>query len=270
MGRLHLFEFHDLEWIPAVWREALTDFMAFFAVSFDVYGPLLPRLEELVRRTGSRRLVDLCSGGTGPTRTLLGRVRLEDGRCPKVVLTDKYPNLAAFRRAQRELGAEVEYREESVDAREVPASLEGFRTLFASFHHFRPDEARRILRDAAEKGQGIAVFEYTERNFLVWGLPLLLTPAFVWLIAPFALPFRWRYILWVNLFPVVPLLGAWDGFVSCLRTYSPAELGALAEPCAVEGYSWEVGRVRSFGACRVTYLFGYPTAEPETATGSRP
>jgi len=269
MARLHLFEFHDQSWVPAVWREALTDFMAFFAVSFDVYRPLWPRFEALVRATGATRVVDLCSGGSGPAKALRKRVRLSDGRAPQLLLTDKYPHVEAFERVRRACGEGVDFSQDSVDATDVPSSLSGFRTLFASFHHFRPEAARRILADAAAKGQGIAVFEYTERNFLVWGLPLLLTPLFVWIITPFALPFRWRYLLWVNLLPVVPLIGAWDGFVSCLRTYAPGELRALADSCAAEGYTWEAGRVRSFGACRVTYLFGYPTPTPGTTTDSR-
>ncbi len=31
MNRAHLFEFHDLEWFPATWRDLLTDFLSFFA-----------------------------------------------------------------------------------------------------------------------------------------------------------------------------------------------------------------------------------------------
>ena len=41
----------------------------------------------------------------------------------------------------------------------VPESLNGFRTLFSSFHHFRPEQARAILANAMEKKQAIAVFE---------------------------------------------------------------------------------------------------------------
>lgn len=269
MARVHLFEFHDQAWVPAVWREALTDFMAFFAVAFDVYCPLWPRLGEHLRATGTTRVVDLCSGGSGPAKALLAGVRLADGGAPRLLLTDKYPHVEAFERVRRACGDGVDFSEEPVDATDVPSSMSGFRTLFASFHHFHPEEARKILADAAAKGQGIAVFEYTERNFLVWGAPLLLTPPLVWATGLFALPFRWRYVLWVNLLPVVPLIGAWDGFVSCLRTYTPDELRALADSCAAEGYTWEIGRVRSFGACHVTYLFGYPTSPPDTTPGSR-
>ncbi len=258
MKRLHGFEFHDLDWIPTSWRNALTDFMAFFAVRFNVYRPLLPQLASHMQRLRVSQIVDLCSGSAGPVRTLLRHVRTIDGKAVNVILTDKYPNLAAFKMAKEEPGGGIDYLDSSIDATDIPQQLLGFRTLFASFHHFRQDHARSILQDAANKSQGIAVFEYTERNALIWALPILLTPVFIWLSMPFVRPMSWRHLLWTYIVPVVPLIAAWDGFVSCLRTYSPMELRKLTESCSAPGYKWEIGRVRSFGACRVTYLFGYP------------
>ena len=35
--------------------------------------------------------------------------------------------------------------------------------MFNSFHHFRPAEAKTVLRDAAEAGQPIGIFEIPER-----------------------------------------------------------------------------------------------------------
>jgi hypothetical protein len=256
--RRQWFEFHDLEWIPTAWRNALTDFMAFFAVRFNVYHPLLPLLASHMQRLRTNQIIDLCSGGAGPVRTLLRHVQAPDGGAVNVILTDKYPNLAAFKKAKAEAGAGVDYLDGSIDATDVPRQLPGFRTMLASFHHFGPDQARKILQDAASKGQGMAVFEYTERNFFIWALPLLFTPVFIWLSMPFVRPLTWRHLFWTYVIPVVPLIAAWDGFVSCLRTYSPAELRKLSESCSAPGYKWEIGRVRSFGACRITYLFGYP------------
>ena len=258
MKRLHLFEFHDLAWIPSAWRDALTDFMAFFAVRFNVYRPLLPLLESHLQRLRPKQIVDLGSGSGGPARTLLRQIRTIDGKTVSVLLTDKYPNLAAFKRAKEEAWERIDYMNSSIDATAVPQQLPGFRTMFASFHHFRPGQAREILQDAATSGQGIAVFEYTERNAMIWALPILLTPVFIWLSTPFVRPLTWRHLFWTYIIPVVPLIAAWDGFVSCLRTYSPEELRKLSESSGAPGYKWEIGRVRSFAACRVTYLFGYP------------
>jgi hypothetical protein len=156
-----------------------------------------------------------------------------------------------------------------VDAAEVPRDLEGFRTLFTSLHHFRPEQARALLADAAAGGVGIGAFEYTERRWLVWGPSILLIPLFVWVATPFMRPFSWRRLLWTYLAPVVPLVAMWDGFVSCLRTYSVEELGALVESLDDGRMRWRVGRVRSFGLSRVTYVLGRPTGDSRRQNGGR-
>ncbi len=45
----------------------------------------------------------------------------------------------------------------------VPRELKGFRTMFTSFHHFPPEEARAILQNAVDAGEGIGIFEITRR-----------------------------------------------------------------------------------------------------------
>jgi hypothetical protein len=261
MKRLHLFEFHDQPWFPCGLRDLLTDFMSYFAVAFRPYRPVVPFLLPQIGKLKPKRIVDLCSGAGGPAESLLQLCR-EEPEWPadvQVVLTDKYPNCGAYRLLQERYGTVVSFVDRPVDARNVPAELSGFRTLFTSFHHFRPETARKVLADAVRQGQPIAVFEYTERNFLIWGLPLLLTPMLLWAVTPFMRPFRWRRLLWTYVLPVVPLVTTWDGLVSCLRTYSPAELLDLSSAaCPTGTYIWRAGRLQSFGACRITYLIGTP------------
>jgi hypothetical protein len=73
-------------------------------------------------------------------------------------------------------------------------------------------------------------------------------------------PLTWRRLLWTYLLPVVPLVAAWDGFVSCLRTYSVAELEALVASLPPNDLDWGIGRLPSFGASRITYVIGTPAA----------
>jgi hypothetical protein len=209
--------------------------------------------------SGAKRIIDLCSGAGGPSLAIAREFKKAAQTAPPIVLTDKYPNVTAFRYTQASSGGTISFVEEPVDATSVPAELHGFRTLYTSFHHFDPPAARSILRDAVVKREGIGIFEYTERNFWIWGLPLLLTPLFTLLSMPFVRPFKWERLLWTYIIPIVPFLGMWDGLVSCLRTYSPSEMLALAkEADPADGYRWESGRVHAFGACHVTYLIGCP------------
>ncbi len=260
MRRRHLVELHELSWFPEVWRDLLTDVMSWFAEVLRPYHPVADRLWGAMQACGARSIVDLCSGAGKAAFTVANELSALHNVEVRVVLTDKFPNLPALRGLANEWPGRVVSVETPVEATDVPDELHGFRTLFTSFHHFREGTARRILAHAAERREGIGIFEYTERNLLVWGSALLVTPLFVWLITPFIRPLSWRRVLWTYLLPVVPLLAVWDGLVSCLRTYSPTEMLALTPHPEVEGYRWEAGRLRSFGGCRITYLLGWPSA----------
>ena len=88
---------------------------------------------------------------------------------------------------------------------------------------------------------------------------MLLTPLIVWLVTPFIKPFRWERLLWTYLLPVVPFVVVFDGVVSCLRTYTVAELTAFTAELSGSGYEWVVGEARAKGLrAPVTYLIGYP------------
>jgi hypothetical protein len=137
------------------------------------------------------------------------------------------------------------------------------RTLFEGFHHFRPEEAYSILRDALERRAAIGIFEISIKRPL--DLPFLLlsplmTIASYILLTPFIRPRNWSRFFWTYLIPVAPLATCWDGIVSLSRVYSPQELKELTDrlPCA--DYAWEVGKVSTgTPVFEYTYLLGYPT-----------
>lgn len=174
----------------------------------------------------------------------------------KVHLTDKYPNLTSFEKLQNSFPDNLSFSIETVDAARVPKDLKGFRTLFTSFHHFRPSEARRILSDAVASDEGIGIFEFTQRKPAAI-LAMLLTPLFVLLVTPFIRPLKFSRLFWTYLIPAVPILVGFDGVVSCLRTYTPAELRELTEDLS-EKYQWEIGELSVKGSLvPVTYLIGF-------------
>jgi hypothetical protein len=246
MGRLHLVELHDLASCPPSLRDALTDFLAFSLNLGGVYVSAGPLIRAALARVGARRVVDLCSGAGGPWSRLAREVGVP------VLLTDLYPN----RGAAGGVGGPAPFHHQPVDARAVPPELDGFRTLFTSFHHFRPAEARAILADAVRRRQGIGVFEAVRRAPLDIGL-VTLTWLGVLAATPFVLPFRWSRLFWTYLPPVLPLLGTFDGVVSCLRCYSPAELRELVR--GLDTFDWDIGVTRGrWSPLHMTYLIGVP------------
>jgi hypothetical protein len=246
-----------MAWFPAVWRDLLTDFLSFYASAFKPYACVAPLLAEALEQEGAARIVDLCSGAGRPLLSLVPALQGLGFRELEVTLTDRFPNVEALE-STGGTGAKVTYLTTPTDAADVPVSLDGFRTLFTSFHHFRPAAARAIVANAVDNDEGVGIFEYTERSWLIWGLPTLLIPLFVWLCTPFMRPIRWRRLLWTYLVPVVPIVALWDGFVSNLRTYSVRELKDLVEQVADDRYEWRIGKRRSLGLSRVTYAIGTP------------
>ena len=103
----------------------------------------------------------------------------------------------------------------------------------------------------------IAAFEVTVRNVLV-ALGSLFLAFLVLLATPFIRPFRWSHLFWTYVIPIVPLFVAWDGCVSCLRTYSVQELQALVAGLGPNDYIWQIGRKRGVLSPGVTCLIGYP------------
>ena len=240
--RLHLVELHDLPACPRSLRDALTDFLAFWLNQSRAYDPAAPLLRDALARSGggAQRIVDLCSGAGGPWTRLAPQVGVP------VLLTDLYPHQNGVPR--------LRFHPAPVDARAVPPELTGFRTIFTAFHHFRPADARAILEDAVRKRQGIGIFEVARRA--PWEIAVV---AFTWLgtvlAVPFIRPWRWSRVLWTYVPPVLPLVGTFDGVVSCLRTYSPAELSELVR--GLDSYTWDIGEFRGrWSPLRGTYLIG--------------
>jgi hypothetical protein len=258
MGRIHLVEIQDLTWFSESIRDAITDNLQFAINLTNQYSSIIPHLLKALRHSGARRIIDLCSGSGGPWLRL-HRALEDDGADPvEVVLTDKYLNMDALRHAQSVSQGRIGFHTESVDAMRVPRELEGFRTFFASFHHFRPAEARAILRDAIDSGQGIGVFEVTARRPSAF-LLMCFAPLWVLIFTPFIRPFRWSRILWTYVIPIVPMLGLFDGMVSCARTYSVSELSKLVEDFRDRGYAWDIGEEKvAHSPVPITYLIGYP------------
>jgi hypothetical protein len=251
--RWHPPELEDQPWLPAVFRDYLTDGLNLSIAATKVYEPTAPLIARVLAQTGHRRVVDLCAGGGGPWHTLAPLLRAEVPEV-EITLTDRFPNQIAAKRLE---AAGVRYRSAAVDAAAVPDDLPGLRTLFTSFHHFRPEGARAVLQDAVDAGAPVAIFEFTERRLgRLLPAPLLL-PLIVWLTTPMIRPVTAGRLFWTYLVPVVPLMTTWDGIASDLRTYSPEELGVLIG--GVEGggrFLWEIGRIE--GRMPVSYLLGYP------------
>lgn len=258
MARIHAPELEDQAWFPDVLRNILTDSLQFGMTTFGYYDKAAPLVRRLLHHMGTTQVLDLASGGTGPWLRLREQLRADGGPDVRITFTDRNINENARARVRALRDPRLHYVETPVDAARVPANLEGVRTMFTGFHHLGPDEARQVLRDAVAARRAIGIFEFTDRSVRSLAMNALV-PLAMWLTTPFIAPRTPERFLFTYALPVGPIAGAWDGFMSCLRTYSPAELEALVPEESRATFTWEVGRIPPEGGSPpLTYLLGLP------------
>jgi hypothetical protein len=266
LRRVHLFEIHEQAWLPDSLRDAVTDVLQWILNFTQTYAAVEPRLRAALKHSMASQIVDLCSGAGGPW--LWMQERLAAQKTPvDVWLTDKYPNEASLRRIQKRTSRGLRYYASPVEATRIPSDLQGFRTLFNAFHHFPPEQARALVRQAIERREGIAIFEVPRRS-IVTLVGCLLFAFGALLAVPLMRPLRWSRLFWTYVIPLTPLILCFDGLVSCLRAYSLAELSEMAQIHA-QGYRWEFGEEQGILSLKVTYLVGFPESQASTFPDAR-
>ncbi|MNK28070.1 hypothetical protein D3C87_464390 [compost metagenome] len=255
MKRKHLFEFEDQRWFPGFLRNYLTDFLQFVSNKFTIYKGIVPLLSETLTKSGNSTIIDLASGGGGGLINLVSELEKDHPEI-QVVLTDLYPNEKAFAFTSKQSGR-FSYKKESVDATNVPSTLVGLRTQFLSLHHFREEDAVKILQNAVDATSAIALFESQERN-VKSVISMILSPLNVLFVTPLIRPFSIGRIVFTYLIPLVPLFVMLDGILSALRTYTVPEMEELVSRVkGNENYDWKIGKVKS-GPATILYLVGTP------------
>ncbi len=154
MRRIQFFEIHEQPWFPTTLRNEITDSLQRGSEILKAHALISGLLQRAVAASGTLSIVDLCSGSGGPWSDLAQKLR-GDTRVYRIRLTDKFPNLHAFENVRKCSADRIDFCLSSVDATDVPLEQNGFRTMFSSFHHFSPVQARTILQSAFNARQGI-------------------------------------------------------------------------------------------------------------------
>jgi hypothetical protein len=247
-----LFEFGDQRWFPQILDDAETAYLtAAYRFCPGLARQWAEKISTVLHRSEPVEILDLCSGSGGAMAQII-EVLLKWGYDVSASLIDLYPN------PKSGSGPRIEWLLEPVDATHVPPKLAGVRTMFSAFHHFRPDAAKAILKDAFDRRRAICIFESGSGTLLMAGM-MIGVPVAVLALMPFARPFRWAYLVFTYLIPLVPLILLWDGMVSILRLYSPEQMKKLTEDLQAPDYAWEIGGIQVRGIPGgLPYLIGRP------------
>ena len=249
MPRIHGVELEDLRFCPDGLRREATEILVRGLNLLGWPAAVARRWGPWLRSLGDPRVIDCCSGASGPIEGILKQFPV------RVTLTDRYPNVEAWQQLASRYPGWVDFDPEPLDARCLPAEYQhGVCSFFNSFHHLCPEDATKVFSEAVFRGQALAVFEALERHWsrlpMVLVMPLLSLTSILW-----ARPFRWS-----RLNPLTALLLTWDGLMSCFRVYAEEEwreMIAVADPNGE--FEWEMGRMRlGWTPVHCTYLLGKP------------
>ena len=84
-------------------------------------------------------------------------------------------------------------------------------------------------------------------------------PLAVLALMPWTRSFRWTYLMFTYLIPLMPLIVLWDGIVSMLRIYSAEQMQDLTHDLQAPDYTWEIGRIQFRGIVGgLPYVIGRP------------
>ena len=266
MPRRHLIELHEQSWYPAFLRRLFQRGLGRSLTLTGAFDHFVEPFADFVRRTGTREILDLCSGSGDAAGSVWNAIspRLDDGQSVKLVLSDLFPNREAYDRLRQAHPATLDFIPESVNALSPPAGTPRVRTIFNAFHHFRPEQARAILADAAAHADGIAVFEVTRNHWTNMLQTLVVLPVASAFLTTFLLrPVSWQQVVFGLFVPIIPFTAVFDGVVSNLRTYGEEDLREMTRGLGDGGFRWEIGRVPvGSTGLQATYLFGWRESEP--------
>ncbi len=269
MKRLELFEFEDFQWLPNSIRSGVTNLIQVFhrlMGTSEVLGLLIARCRQ---KYDFEQVVDMGSGSGGPMPEVIGELNKSTTGSPlKLLLTDIYPNPDLVDAINRQNLPNVRYRNSPLNATELGTAPGGLKTMIASFHHLKPADARKVLRSAEESKQPILLYELARNTIptLLWWLllPLSLAILFVmaWGMTPFVRPISLSQWVLTYLIPIIPLVYAWDGQASLMRTYTFQDIQSLLGDRDEDNYVWEVGEAKKRSGKKAGYyVFGYPKDE---------
>jgi len=229
--RFQLFEFGDQPWFRGILREAYLDCLNFVLSVGGQYASMHKPFGEWAAGDRNKAVLDLCSGGGGPICTIIDNAEQDGVELPTIILSDLFPDIAHFESLRIQCGSDViNFVSEPLSADNASSAEIRLRSICSAFHHFPPETAAAIIRDAARNGDGIFIMEPFQRSWRhLLMMFLMAVPATIaGMLSPFFSPrFRFGKMLVCTIVPLIPLALHFDGIVSVLRTYTASEIAAM-------------------------------------------
>ena len=126
-------------------------------------------LASALKKSESSTILDLCSGSGGPMPDVLEILRdKHDMPNISLVLTDLYPDSKTAEFYNSQDGNNINYLTKPFDVTHLDGQMDGLRTMIGSFHHLKPQEARKLLTTFHESGKPMCIFEVSDNSTPIW------------------------------------------------------------------------------------------------------
>lgn len=246
LPRLQLFEFNDSPWAPKVLRDTIVEALSRTLEWGRMLDGLVDPLGRCLDAAQAREVLDLCAGAGGPA-SVLARAMAESGREVHFLLTDLFPQPAAWQPLVDAQPTRLAFEPTPVDATAIPPPLGAgrARVIINALHHFPPAVARAVLRGACEGAPAVFVSEGLVRNPLSFAAMAPVGLAGLFATPALAKDRRLSRALVTWLTPLALGASIWDGTVSTFRCYLPSELEAMVAD--LPGWAWTHGEYRHSG-----------------------
>jgi hypothetical protein len=268
MKRLELFEFEDFDWLPNYIRTGVTNLIIVLHKIMGTTDVLVEVITECKKKINFHQIIDLGSGSGGPMIDVIDKINTNESSEEPItlLLSDKYPHATTVDRINN-LGLQnIRYLGDSVDASEMENVPSGLKTMVASFHHMPPNVAKQILSSAEDSGEPILIYELAKNTIpvIVWWLLLPISLMILVLMSLvftlFVRPLTITQIVFTYLIPIIPIIYAWDGQASMVRTYTFEDIKTLTSERRNEAYTWEIHQAKKKNGKKAGYyVFGYST-----------
>lgn len=248
MKRKELFEFEDFDWLPNNIRVGITNLIRLLHKIVGTTETLTLLIEDLRTKYQFDTIVDLGSGSGGPMIEVIEELNSKQSKNKvKLLLTDLHPNPKTVDEINKSGNDKVSYLKESVNAVNIGETPTGLKTMIASFHHISPQNTKKILQSAEENREPILIYEIAKNNipFVLWLLllPISLTILFIMVLfmTPFVKNLTISQLVFTYLIPIIPIVYAWDGQASLMRTYTFDDIRELIGNTNNDNYEWLIG-----------------------------
>jgi len=265
MTRKTLFEFEDFDWLPSSIRAGITNLIIVFHRMMGTEEVLVGLIQSIHQKQAFNSIVDLGSGSGGPMPGVVKHLNATEEVDLKLILTDLHPDPAVVQKINQAEGPTVQYHHQSIDATKIEAAPAGLKTMIAAFHHLSPAQAKQLLHGAAKAKEPVLIYEVAKNNvpFPIWclflPLGLIILAIMTLFMTPFVKKLSLSQVFFTYLIPVIPIIYAWDGQASLMRTYTFDDIQSMIADSDQESYSWEVtDALNAKGKKQGYYILGMP------------